>query len=88
MQTVAQAHDDLIRASQEIGSACESAAWFTYLLAEDIAERGREVDTLTVGELRALLAARSEQVQRECGAGEEDGVHRDDWRAGNTATGD
>ncbi len=49
-----QTERQLLDASRDIGRICESAAWFTDILAEEIERTGKRVGDYTVAELIAL----------------------------------
>lgn len=46
---------ELLNIGSEVGRLASSASWFTWQLAETL--RGRDLDAMTVGELRELIRA-------------------------------
>lgn len=55
---------ELLDASQEIGGICESAAWFTSFLADEIEASGKPVGDFTVAELSALYRRCSDEANK------------------------
>lgn len=55
---------ELLQAAREIGGVFEMASWASAELAARVTTAGKPVDDLTVGELRQLIRAYREYVNR------------------------
>lgn len=59
---------ELLDASQAIGGICESASWFTAILASHIEANGKPVGDYTVAELMALHRKHSDRANEILGS--------------------